>query len=361
MRTLWSSLLASVILSSASTAHAQVMTVVVPPNAFVGIKVKVRVEGRNPCGAVEINFGDTTPVATHPITALPFEIDHTWTSTGEFTVVATGQGNCSGSASAHVKVAVFKGISPNPKITGYFGLARPGGVAGIVGNYLGTDGKLTATLKKFSGGTLAVEFKRTDDPDTTNILEWKPGLVGIRWPEDISGVRAQDATLQITYANGKSTNEWTVAFVPAQEFKMLPRGDVDVVSCSLDANKNICNHVEDMNACAGGVSEWAWADPWLVGNSTFQGWHSNCWGAVGDDSGTDIYQITLKNGWVLESFEFDKDVSGDDGDFVKAPSPDFPRGAATWKVSVKWLASSDDEVTYDGFVGISGPKGVPHK
>jgi hypothetical protein len=68
------------------------------------------------------------------------------------------------------------------------------------------------------------------------------------------------------------------------------------------------------------------------------------------------------NDWVLdESSEFDIDKSGDDRDYVKAPTAAFPRGASTWKVSVKRLASADDEVTYQGQIGITGPRGVPHK
>ena len=80
---------------------------------------------------------------------------------------------------------------------------------------------------------------------------------------------------------------------------------------------------------------------------------------MGDDAGTDTFHITLKNDWVLENFEFDVDKSGDDGDYVKAPIPAFPRGATKWSPSVKWLASADDEVTYEGQIMISGPKGVP--
>ena len=54
---------------------------------------------------------------------------------------------------------------------------------------------------------------------------------------------------------------------------------------------------------------------------------------VGDDAGTDVYRFALKNDWVLESFDFDVDKTGDDGDYVKAPTSSFPQGAITWKVT----------------------------
>ena len=33
------------------------------------------------------------------------------------------------------------------------------------------------------------------------------------------------------------------------------------------------------------------------------GYHKNTWGAIGNDVGSDVYIINLKNGWVLKSME----------------------------------------------------------
>ena len=349
---------------SSTAAHAQVTSVEVAPNTFVGVPLKVTVKG-GVCGAVMINFGDPNdPVpdnneTTFAIETLPFVKNHTWHNEGIFTIKATGQGNCTGSATAVVTVKKFTGtLSPRPKITGYFGLARPGGVAGIVGTALGSAGTVTATLKKWNGQTFVVPFERTDNPETTQILEWKSALIGIRWP-DVSGVRAQDATIRVKVGNFTS-NEWTVPFTPDTDFKMLELADVKVVSCSVDANSNVCNTVKDTNPCAPIPPISNELSPWPAGAS-IHGWHSNCPAVIGDDSGTDVYQVSLKNDWVLETFDLDKDRTGDDGDYIKDPTPAFPRGAATWKVSMKWLASADDEVTYNAMIGIIGPKGVPHK
>ena len=184
-------------------------------------------------------------------------------------------------------------------------------------------------------------------------------MIGIEWP-DVTGVRAQDATIRVKVGNFTS-NAWTVPFRPDLDFKMLPRGDVKVVSCSMDANDTTCNNVSDHAGCAldilGGGAPFTTGP----GDASIFGMHGNCPAAIGDDSGTDVYQIILKNDWALESFDFDKDLTGDDGDYVKNPTPAFPHGAASWKVSIKWLASVDDVVTYHGMIGIIGPKGVPHK
>ena len=362
--------------SYASAAHAQVTAIKAPETAYVGIEMSVTIQGGTaPCGAVFVDFGDPSnpnDAVTHPNQrrsgTLPFDVPNTYLNEGEFTITATGQSNCTGSATAVVKVVKFKPIkprpeetptiAPRPKITGYFGLARPGGVAGIVGTALGSAGTVTATLKDFNGETLLVTFAKHADADVTNILEWKPTLVGIRWPA-VSGVRAQNATIRVKVGN-HTTNEWTVAFTPELDFKMLPLDDVKVVSCSMDGNHNVCNKVHASSTCVPVPPISNELSPW-PGDASVHGMHSNCPVAIGDDSGTDVYQITLKNDWTLETFDFDKDLTGDDGDYVKSPTPDFPRGAATWKVSIKWLASADDTVTYNGMIGISGPKGVPHK
>jgi hypothetical protein len=354
--------LSAVLSFCTASAEAQVTKVtVLQEPVFAGVPVKVRVEGRNPCGAITIDQGFRSGKETKPLeNGLPYETLLTWPNVGQFTMTVQGEGaDCTGRpVSVVVNVHEFKALHPAVRITGYFGLAKPGAVAGIVGKGFGsTKGTVTATLKRFNGDTLVVDtFDILKENDGTDA--WYPGLIGIRWP-DISDVRAQSATIRVKVVD-RTSNAWTVQFIPDLEFRSVPRADMKVVSCSMDANDNQCNGVTDLNPCAM-PSEWSSIQPWPEFGSAISGWHANCLGAVGDDSGTDVYEIALINDWVLETFEFHRDVSGDDGDYVKLPTPAFPRGAATWKVSIKWLASSDDEVKYEGLVGIIGPKGVPHK
>ena len=73
--------------------------------------------GTAPCGAVFVDFGDPSnpnDAHTHPNQrrsgTLPFDVPNTYLNEGEFTITATGQGNCTGTATAVVKVVKFKAI-----------------------------------------------------------------------------------------------------------------------------------------------------------------------------------------------------------------------------------------------------------
>ena len=46
--------------------------------------VQVTVRGNNPCGAVNLDFGDGTSAVTHAISQLPVTMPHEYNRTGEF-------------------------------------------------------------------------------------------------------------------------------------------------------------------------------------------------------------------------------------------------------------------------------------
>ena len=71
--------------------------------AVAGGETVFTVSGRNPCGAVNLDYGDGQAV-THPIRALPATISHTYARAGNYQVRARGQGNCDGEASMTVRV-----------------------------------------------------------------------------------------------------------------------------------------------------------------------------------------------------------------------------------------------------------------
>ena len=71
--------------------------------AVAGGETVFTVSGRNPCGAVNLDYGDGQAV-THPIRALPVTISHTYARAGNYQVRARGQGNCDGEASMTVRV-----------------------------------------------------------------------------------------------------------------------------------------------------------------------------------------------------------------------------------------------------------------
>lgn len=77
--------------------------VVTPSPVGVGQTATVIVYGTNPCGAVQVNFGDgQAPVI--PISQLPYTVTHVWYAAGTYTLTAIGHGNCSGQISTTLPV-----------------------------------------------------------------------------------------------------------------------------------------------------------------------------------------------------------------------------------------------------------------
>jgi hypothetical protein len=340
--------------------RADVLAVsVAPPSPIVNQAATVTVTGTNPCGAVHIDFGDGT-AQTYPITVLPFNTQHTWTTTGPKTITATGQGNCTGQATLTVQVTqsssgsilqlcarVDCGERPKmsflkPEITTVYGLSTPGGILAITGNNFGTKpGSVVASLRTWSGGSIQ---------RTLEVTVWTNTVVGVRWPADIRGVRQQSGALALTNAGDK--RDWrSVTFSPELDLKTLPQADVQVVSCGTDGNRDQCNRWTDPDDESPGFL-------WLYSDSSIFGGHGNVWGAVGNDKGTDRYQIALENDWVLEAFHWRVSVDPGEG-FAFEPSG-FTK-APTWSPSVTWNVSPDDRVFYAAVVTIAGPIGVPHK
>ena len=68
-----------------------------------GTAVVFTARGTNPCGAVNLTFGDGA-VVTYPISELPATIQYVFTKAGAYRVVARGMGNCDGEASVPVRV-----------------------------------------------------------------------------------------------------------------------------------------------------------------------------------------------------------------------------------------------------------------
>jgi len=342
----------SFVLASA-VADAQVTKVVAEPaTTCLNWPVVVKVTGgRVPCRGIVITFDDGQGPQNYPGQQLPFEVKRSWPDDdanklpNSKVIKAKGVG-CGGEAMAAVTVREDCVIVPRPNIETYFGFATPGGAAGIVGKAFGTtQSKAQARLKDWKGVAKVIDLK---------ITEWKPALIGVEWPSDLTGFPFQDASIWVTRADGMGSNKHTVQFKPTLEFKMLPQSDVKVVSCSNDANDNTCNDVDPGgDACLESL-------PFTSGqfDSSISGRHYNCWATVGDDSGTDTYQITLANGWTLEELTFHKFVEAGEG-WVARPA--FSAGASQWTAKIKWSVTPNDDLRYEGLVFIRGPKDVPHK
>ena len=131
----------SLLFPAIAAAQVTGMTVT-PAKPTVGFPATITVTGKNPCGAVEINYGalaagDPPTFITHAITALPYSVKQTWTSVGPRHLTAKGQGHCTGQASIDITVAGFgRPAQPQtPTITGVIGMSTPGGIIAITGHH----------------------------------------------------------------------------------------------------------------------------------------------------------------------------------------------------------------------------------
>lgn len=70
----------------------------------VGSPVSITVTGRNPCGAVRLNYGDGTEAITHPLTNVPATIQYTYQRPGNFEIRAEGMGNCDGVVATKIRI-----------------------------------------------------------------------------------------------------------------------------------------------------------------------------------------------------------------------------------------------------------------
>ena len=96
----------------------------------------------------------------------------------------------------------------------------------------------------------------------------------------------------------ESTSEkHLITFVPELVAKLLPTEDVVLLKCGSDSNVDDCNGVVDPDD-----DGFTW--PECSSDSSFCASHYNVWGAIGDDSDQDIFDITLKNDWFLDHMEF---------------------------------------------------------
>ena len=84
-----------------------------PQKTRTGNDVTVTVTGRNPCGAVFIDWADGTAL-TYPLHQLPAAQTHKYDKPGQYTVVARGMGNCDGETSAILRIDPGPAPAPPP-------------------------------------------------------------------------------------------------------------------------------------------------------------------------------------------------------------------------------------------------------
>ena len=126
-------------------------------------------------------------------------------------------------------------------------------------------------------------------------------------------------------------------------------------SCGRDGNANQCNAYKTKgDSCV--ASGDAYVAP--PAGTAIYGFHSNCWGASGNDTGLDSYDITLLNGWIIHEIVEVKAQKSSSDERVILPS--LSTGRATASVAVNWTATPGDHVRYWYKVKVIGPLGTDY-
>src|SRR5688500_1230660 len=112
--------LLALFLSASQAGQRGVVTLatVSPPVAQAGTPVSVSVTGKNPCGAVHIDWGDGTAI-TYAIVDLTTTQRHTYTTPGKYNVVARGMGNCDGETNVGVRIDPAPAAPQRPQISSF--------------------------------------------------------------------------------------------------------------------------------------------------------------------------------------------------------------------------------------------------
>jgi hypothetical protein len=233
---------------------------------------------------------------------------------------------------------------PKPEITDVRAetYITPGGKVDVRGhNFFSSDMKggsvmLTLVHNYPTPQTIKYELK---------ILGWTDQAAFGQIEPDIQGVLDQWAWIQVGRSDGVSSDPFKVLFRPTRTTAVLPARDVAVTACSQNADDNKCNaHV---------AFPWGFSDA----GDTVYAWHSTY---VGDDSGTDQYSLTPKNGWRVTQIPFlQSGRCANDTASMTATSPLNVQGPPTTIINVSWNSACLS--AYQFGVVLNGPVGVPWK
>jgi hypothetical protein len=361
-----------------SLARADQITAiqVTPASPQQGSPVNVKLLGTGNCKNLDLSWGDGTPdLPYNPNFNLAFTIPtpHTYQNPGPYKIEIKNVAGCQGKGLSKTITVAFTAGGATGGVTagaiaaggGIINLCAkvncltlfphvdylvassnftPGGNIGVVGSGFGIG---LGQLHMVGYGPL-IPFKLTDT--VVQVVAWNNTSISATIPANITGVVDQPVAFYVLTANNvKSNYSFTVQFTATREVKLLDFAGpaaAKLLSCGTDSNQDQCND---------------WIDPadgtsvtWSVSGVTFLGYHSNCWACIGDDGGSDVYLINVPNGWVLDHFDFN--LYYEAGAHVATA---FPQGATSWQPTIDWTVTPNDDLLYQGYVYIVGPKGVP--
>ena len=162
--------------ASASQPRGVVTAATVSPTtATVGTPISLSVTGKNPCGAVHIDWGDGTAL-TYAIEDLTTTQKHTYETPGNYAIVARGMGNCDGGTTVKIKIDPAPGQPARPQLSS-FTVSIPGPVGSPIGVTAHGNGTCRMTVDFGDGQTqeLTVPLPHTvrhvyKNPGTYNVV-----------------------------------------------------------------------------------------------------------------------------------------------------------------------------------------------
>ena len=347
-----------------------------PMTVTVGEPVSITVEGTGTC-QLTFDYGDNSS-NTFAGAVMPRSASHVYDTVGAKHIIVTAP-DCPavGKNEADIRVSwkmeatgppVDRTITPLiPWITGVLGWGVQAGTPLIIGGL------------KFGSQQGAVRILGSNGAfKLLEIEEWYDKGIGGFVPDDINDICVTG--VQVVDADGVASHPKTLN-VPL-DIKRLSMSDVSVLRCDPDGDENRCNNqdfeTEDIFECVeahhmpfgpnaelhSNIDEGTLREGDPPPPPTISGGHHNCWGARADDSGHDIYRISLKNGWVLDSAQFRSSVPVGEGSTDpksgKLPGG-FVAGASSWEPRIDWTVSAADTVIYELWVTIRGPACASHK
>ncbi|MCA9473645.1 MAG: hypothetical protein MRJ96_08675 [Nitrospirales bacterium] len=244
----------------------------------------------------------------------------------------------------------IQGIFTSPK----FGAITPGGNLYLKGKQFGK-----------SKGTLVLSVKNRFDKVQKyplTVESWSDTKIKAKIPSRISEIPDHNASFVLKTSQGISHKAWTVNFYATRKIHVLKRNDavVRVKTCSRGADHNNCNGASysDQGACT-------FSHPHLRTDATYTIMHLNCDAVIDWDDGTDILEVKLKNGWVIDKIDISGGGSSPSEKLRLPTQEELKRSTydtSVWRQNVSWEVSpGKDYVLYSFWVKIKGPEGVPYK
>jgi hypothetical protein len=359
------------------------------PYSTVTLTVKHAGTGK---GKVRVHFRDASLVAFEHGTSkdnLDLDVPGTWNDDGTITTEQILQASSVGAvntqtvditviaADGQESKAVQKTFHNKAVITSLSGKLVPSGKFNLKGWNFGDAGKVSVFFILPAFAALPDSNGSKTNLDVT-VPSWSPAAVKAQF-QPITGVMQQVVLITLTTKDGRQSNAWPGVFFPTMVLQQFSYHHTKVLGCSNDGVSNMCagaNVSADLgNSCFGGFGP-DWPNPGTgipfnnsdssglpnENNGAFGGAHIGCFG-LDSDNGTDVYEVDIKNGWVIDRFDSVPTTPSDPNweNNASIYYQEFPLPPIGFLFNATWhIGATGGVAQYYGWITLKGPKGVPY-